>query len=74
MPVPQDRNLLVPQKLNFLVGWASSPPVPFSRTGKMPVPQDRNLLVPQKLNFLVGWASSPPVHFHEQARCLFHKT
>ncbi|MEG4396152.1 hypothetical protein QUB30_27585 [Microcoleus sp. BROC3] len=54
MPVPQDMNLLVPQKLNFLVGWAPCLPVPFSGTGKMPVPQDMNLLVLEKLNFLVG--------------------
>jgi hypothetical protein len=38
----------VPQRFNFIVGWASSPPA----TGKMPVPQ--------RFNFIVGWASSPP--------------
>ncbi|MGB8690681.1 MAG: hypothetical protein WCD53_25585, partial [Microcoleus sp.] len=55
----------VPQKLNILVEWASSPNARclfhknsiflwnglLARTGKMPVPQ--------KLNILVEWASSP---------------
>ena len=37
----------VPQRVNFIVGWASCP----LRTGKMPVPQ--------RVNFIVGWAGEP---------------
>ena len=42
----------VPQRVDFLVGWAGEPAhKKLIETGKMPVPQ--------RVDFLVGWAGEP---------------